>query len=221
MPIPRAYRAIGVVVLGGGMTACALAVSTDGLSNGAIDADGSPPNAAEGGADAVADDRPFVPDVDDGDARTLPAGAVVWPVNGHAYALYIEPQGIAWTEARTRAQLAGGHLATLGSAAESAFVIDVVVSPKRNDVVAADGVGPWLGGWQPDPANATEPDGGWAWIDGTPWQYTGWQGGQPDNSGGVEQFLNLYGPGGVPLAWNDDSVGGSGAPIVGYVVELE
>ena len=50
----------------------------------------------------------------------------------------------------------------------------------------ADGY-PWLGGKR-DP---DYPDN-FLWSDGTPWDYTIWTDGQPDNAGGVEDCVTMW-----------------------------
>lgn len=200
--------------------ACSLAVSTDGLSNGAADAsvvpfdadvDRSDPTGVDAGSIDAARDA-------DGDARVFPPGAQIWPVNGHGYAVYVDRSGLSWSDARMRAEQAGGHLVTFGSPEENDFVKGLVVSD--SDAFLGP-IGPWLGGFQLDPTAADEPGGAWHWVDGTPWSFTAWATSQPDNSGGgLESYLDFYEPGGV-LGWNDDSLAGSGGAVVSYVIEFE
>ena len=61
-------------------------------------------------------------------------------------------------------------------------------------MVGLNGGFPWLGGRR-DPGNRTS----WVWSDGTPWDFTNWAQGQPDDSNGNEGHL--------PVAerhkWND------------------
>ncbi len=60
-----------------------------------------------------------------------------------------------------------GHLATVTSAEENAFIVDMTNSYNH-----------WLGGYQP--AGSDEPAGNWQWVTGEPWIYANW------NSGGTE-----------------------------------
>jgi len=62
-----------------------------------------------------------------------------------------------------------GHLATITSSAENAFI-----STQLGTTQFA-----WLGGEQPP--GSLEPDGGWQWITGEPWVYTNWDIGEPNN----------------------------------------
>jgi hypothetical protein len=225
----RATRAIWFTLASLGVAiattgGCSLAVSTDGLSGGAADgATALRETSATDGSDVAdrslgANESGENVGVPDADARAFPTTAATWSGNGHAYGVYVDPQGVSWTGARVRAEQAGGHLATLGSSEENDFVKTLVTS--RADAFSAGGVGPWLGGWQPSPTPADEPAGGWQWIDGTSWTATDWASSQPDNSGGVENYLDFYRPGGI-LGWNDDAENGSGGVVISYVVEFE
>jgi len=202
--------------------ACSLTTSTDGLSGGALlHLDATTDSAPSDGSIA---DRASVPDGADaegGDAapHTFPPEAQTWSGNAHGYAVYVVPNGLTWIEARDRAVQGGGHLATLGSAEENGFVLTMLND--RSDAFNSVAVGPWLGGFQDNPAPADEPAGKWRWVDDTPWSFTFWTTGQPDNSGNIESYLDVYVPSGV-VGWNDDALGGNGgAPVISYVVEYE
>lgn len=78
-----------------------------------------------------------------------------------------------WAEAKADAEKKGGHLAT-------------VENQKQWDKVVGFGKPYWLGGFQPD--GTAEPNGGWQWIDGTPWCRTAWAPNEP-NEAGVEDWL--------------------------------
>jgi hypothetical protein len=94
--------------------------------------------------------------------------------NGHFYKLTDVGRNVTWGEASARATSAGGHLATITSAGENAWV---------SALVAAAGLeGAWIGGLQPRPETAAEPDGGWAWVTGEPFTYRNWAPRQPDNA---------------------------------------
>jgi len=71
-----------------------------------------------------------------------------------------------WAEAKADAEKKGGHLATVGD-------------QKQWDQVVGFGKPYWLGGVQ----SGAEPDGGWGWIDGSPWCKTAWAPGEPNNAG--------------------------------------
>ena len=72
----------------------------------------------------------------------------------------------------------------------------------------------WLGGFQPD--GSAEPNGGWQWITGEPWDYTNWDSPEPNeyaNSG--EDKLQIYANG----YWND--ISHTALNTGGYIVEYE
>ena len=83
--------------------------------------------------------------------------AVQWKVsdggNGHWYAF--DPSLLPFEQAQARASLLGGHLTTVTSTGESAFI--------HNQVAASDF---WIGGYRNQ--------SGWNWVTGEPWSYEAW-----------------------------------------------
>ena len=127
--------------------------------------------------------------------------AVEWRVadggNGHWYALMQRGSMIGWHEAVQQSAALGGYLATPTSAAENAFIFDLVPSELMLP-------GPWLGGFQDHSSPAySEPRDGWSWVTGEPFVWTNWNGLAPNNDfcGGLpEDFLHFFNPMGE---WND------------------
>jgi hypothetical protein len=152
----------------------------------------------------------------------LPMAAQALPIqwssdiggNDHYYeAVDLATDTFSWNTANADANLrtyAGlqGHLATLTSAAETAFI--VATFPQ-----AAQGLGYLIGGFQAP--GSPEPAGGWQWVTGEPFVYTNWAAGEPNNSGGTEDVIHLRNSSGQ---WNDltggDSILGSSS---GYLIE--
>lgn len=133
--------------------------------------------------------------------------------NGHFYEVVRVPSGINWFQANTSATSSGGYLATITSAKENSFVYSIL--DYNRDFTGDWDWGPWLGGYQP--AGSAEPYGGWRWVTGEPFTYTNWKPGNPDNSGGIENYLHfLQGP-----QWNDIAPNGAfnTIPLQGYIVE--
>lgn len=152
------------------------------------------------------------------------SGASAWALpiagdNGHYYDV-IQARNITWADARVAALSSyylglQGHLATITSATEHAFV---------NAAIAANGGGEmWAGGYQ-NPESETNPQAGWTWVNGegnfpgynstTP--YASWNAGEPNDyfGAGSEQYLGLnHGPG-FNDEWNLDL-------ITGYVIEYD
>lgn len=136
--------------------------------------------------------------------------------NGHWYEFV--PSAMTWDEARTAAEAsthAGvpGHLATITSQAENDFIVD-----NFNET------GAMLGGFQP-PGSA-EPDGGWEWITGEPFDFTNWHTGEPNNRyqggfggdvpyGSSEERLHFH-PGSSTAGWNDAP---TNSILPGFIVE--
>jgi hypothetical protein len=150
---------------------------------------------------------------------SLIAGALLCPAHavpvqgptGNFYEFVAAPQ-ISWQDARAAALSASllgqpGYLATVTSSAENSFLITLSTLG-------------WLGG------SDQAVEGTWVWADGPeanqifwtggpggsapPGVYTNWQPGQPDNGGGVQDFLI------GPVLW-DDILGTQD----GYFVEFE
>jgi flagellin-like hook-associated protein FlgL len=78
-----------------------------------------------------------------------------------------------WHQAKADAESKGGHLATVGSAAEWAEIAPI-----------ASGSTVWLG------ATDESSEGTWEWVDGTPFTFSNWEAGQPDNISGVNPLLD-------------------------------
>ena len=77
------------------------------------------------------------------------AGWSRWEVsaggNGHRYKAVALSNDVTWTEANRLAQMEGGYLATIASAAENDFVFNLVNAPEFFS--ADNGDGPALGGF--------------------------------------------------------------------------
>jgi len=138
--------------------------------------------------------------------------AAIWPSNGHDYRVINVPN-ITRDAARTAAQSlgAGWDLATIESTGENNFVKSLLNNglPERSHF--------WIGGTD----QATE--GTWIWVDGTPWSFTDWWAGAPDDPTGDEDFT-AYDLRGGNWAWNDapNDLTAAGFPdyAQGYVAEL-
>ena len=139
--------------------------------------------------------------------------------NGHWYKAVALTNDVTWTEADRLARLEGGYLATITSAAENDFVFGLVNAPEFFS--ASYGVGPALGGLQRD--GSAEPDGGWRWMTGEPWNYHNWMRKEPNNGHsrfGTEDRLQFYSgiPGTPAATWNDVNRHDVNSSIA-YVVE--
>ncbi|MFZ4722639.1 MAG: C-type lectin domain-containing protein [Phycisphaerales bacterium] len=115
---------------------------------------------------------------------TLAQAPVEWKVseggNGHWYQLVISGP-TTWSAARTASEERGGHLVTVALASEEAFIAQLAARASHPtawvDDQAVTAAGPWLGGYQPLGASSSQP---WAWVNGEPWNWTGWATGEPN-----------------------------------------
>jgi T1SS-143 domain-containing protein len=152
--------------------------------------------------------------------------------NGHYYE--VVGGNVSWAQANAAAIAAGGYLATITSAAENAFILNL-------NGLTAQSQNLWLGGSDA----ATE--GTWKWVTGpeagttffngdpsgldqfqgsaVPGQYTNFGVGEPNNGVGWdsgENYLEMLTPFGNGI-WNDGTglaaTDGSQADFVGYVME--
>jgi hypothetical protein len=124
------------------------------------------------------------------------------PENGHYYRT-LSPLSASWVYAKLFAfqQVKDGqrgHLVTITSASEQAFVV--------NNVPTGSGI--WTGGFQP--AGSPEPAGNWQWITGEPFEYTNWPSGYEPNNYGDEFVLEIA-PG--ETYWNDTHLGSASQPF--------
>ena len=138
-------------------------------------------------------------------AQSTPA--VEWKVsdggNGHWYAR-VERQSRSWSEMQAAARVAGGHLATLTSAAENGFAVTVMAGERCLS-----------GGYQDrSSADYSEPAGGWKWVTGEAVTFSAWAGGEPNEywpwgedimgtypSGQWVDLSDRQGDLGWPVAW--------------------
>ncbi|MBN2476641.1 MAG: PEP-CTERM sorting domain-containing protein [Pirellulales bacterium] len=158
------------------------------------------------------------------------AEPILWSLdeggNDHCYEPIIVSGGITWNAANDAAIAAGGHLATITSAAEMDFVFSLVNSQAywNHPGPGHSNYGPWLGGFQP--AGSPEPEGNWQWVTGELFDYTNWATDQPNESQNAnEDSIHLWASGGgTPPpprpVWNDlPAIGSAAAQPVSYVVE--
>ncbi|MBL0317035.1 MAG: HYR domain-containing protein, partial [Flavobacteriales bacterium] len=119
--------------------------------------------------------------------------------NGAAY--YISNSTMTWSAANTAAQNAGGYLLSVNSAAENTYVLNAVTSSLGTFTQY------WLG------LNDATTEGTFVWSNGQSVTYSNWNGGQPDNAGGVEDYGQVWTAAGT---WNDLP----GTSNLRYVLEL-
>jgi hypothetical protein len=99
-----------------------------------------------------------------------------------------------WEQAKADAEAKGGHLGTITSENEWNSIQQVC-----GTVIAGKNL--WLGG-----SDAAQ-EGQWQWITGEIWSFARWEPGEPNNEGGTEDYLMLYGN--PEQTWNDGNTWGS------------
>ncbi len=109
------------------------------------------------------------------------------PANGHYYTLTAGPVDLA--TARAQAAALGGKLASIANASEQAFIATTFTAELAVDAL-------WIG--MNDEAN----EGTFVWEDGTPFIFTNWYPGEPNNSAGLEDGGTMLSNAELNL-WND------------------
>jgi len=140
------------------------------------------------------------------------AAPVEWPVseggNGHYYAA-INNGGIWFVSLQIatfmRHQGVPGHLATLTSAEEDAWVFANVMSSQ-----GIPGYIYHLGGWAAHMFGNPGGLDGWQWLTGEPWEFENWAPGEPNNAGNegdrekcLAYYFHHYHGGASHVGWND------------------
>ncbi|NJA72329.1 flagellar biosynthesis protein FlgM, partial [Clostridioides difficile] len=129
------------------------------------------------------------------------------PQNGNYYQ-FVEDKRITWKNAKERAEKMEyrglkGHLATI----KSKYELDLFNCLTTKTV--------WLG------ATDEEEEGKWKWVTGEPVKFTNWCVGEPNNLGGIEDYMSsIKNSCGL---WNDtvNSPDPVWTDIEGFVVEFE
>jgi len=115
------------------------------------------------------------------------AGPITNPANGHDYYLFTPN---TWNASEAEAASLGGTLAIINNAAEQEWVFSKFGTYGGTDRDL------WIGlhrQWQGGP---------FVWVSGEKLDYLNWEGGQPDNAGGVENCVEIS-QAGHRGAWND------------------
>ncbi len=120
--------------------------------------------------------------------------------NGHIYVLFTEK--CSWFDAYSHCDALGGHLATITSEEEQAFVASYMEALDTTALAYT-----WLGGYS---------DGNnWHWVTDEAFEYTNWNAGEPNNTSGREWIVHIY-PG-AAYKWND----GTPMGLLAYLCEFE
>jgi hypothetical protein len=151
-------------------------------------------------------DGDFVPDTCD-----VGQYPIQWRVadggNGHWY--QVLSQNLIWPNAKIECERRGGHMATITSAAENAFILNGLA------------LGPFayqIGAFQP--IEACEPGCLWTWVTGEAWNYVNWFPGEPNDANATvgEDWSVLWGTTGQ---WNDIGPGGGNSTIIEWSADCD
>ena len=119
---------------------------------------------------------------------TVIEGAIINPANGHSYYLTSTP---SWPAAEAEAITLGGHLVTIRSADENAWLFATFIEG-RTQACCRGVFNPWIG------FSDVAAEGTFMWSSGESVTYTNWKPGEPNNLGGEDYARFDFGSG-----WND------------------
>lgn len=124
------------------------------------------------------------------------AAVLVGPVTFQGHDYYLLDRN-TWGASEAEAISLGGHLVTISNAEEHDFAHDFVVTEAcLLSLPECSGAGvAWIG------LNDVETEGTFAWTSGEPVTFTAWQPGEPNDSGGDEDFVEQGAFG--ERVWND------------------
>ena len=111
-----------------------------------------------------------------GAVRVYISGNPVYTFNKHTYQIF--DQSMTWTEAQAYCEELGGHLVTVTSAEEQAFIESILENGTRKQY--------WMG--------LRIVEDAFAWVTGEPLSYTNWDAYEPDrryNSGVYESYVHI------------------------------
>jgi hypothetical protein len=168
--------------------------------------DGALPSESGGRADQISRpplDLPAPPDLHaqddapaDGPSRVdapSPCGAGETHSGGHCYSVVSGGAPMMYPIARQQCQKSGALPASVNTAAEHALVYGLVGSSSQ---------GAWIGLLRTGSGK-----GDFVWESGASVSYTQWAAGEPNNDGGAENCVLIWGPGvsnpQLPSRWND------------------
>ncbi len=124
-------------------------------------------------------------------STSLPGYTYIGTFNGHMY--FRSTSNFTWANANAIANAAGGHLATLTSAAESAALASAGTS--------------WIG------LSDEATEGTWTWVTGEPFAYANWAAGEPNNSGNQDYGVVNF----VGNNWDDNGA----ATAMPFILEVD
>jgi len=129
------------------------------------------------------------------------------PANRHTYAL--TPPGMSWQAARAYSRTLGGYLVAINDLSEQTYI--------QTQYGGAGAQPLWIG------LSDHETEGVWKWDSGEPVLYANFCANEPNNFGGVEDYVEIFPAyAGGPPCWNDDQspYTGTGIAPTQAIIEL-
>ena len=125
------------------------------------------------------------------EGSSCPAG---WVNNGSSCYYVKDTPTLKQSDARQHCQNLGGDLAIINSENQNDFIFSLIQSQNTFTKWGA-----WIG------IQRRKADGKFYWIDNTPadGSYSIWAGGEPNNAGGSENCVHMYGNHRLGKKWND------------------
>ncbi len=117
----------------------------------------------------------------------IPPGAKLF--QGRTYVLIVQP--MTWPEAVAYGAKHGGHVCTITTPDELGWILSTYSQNMLGHSI-------WIG------ATDEASEGQWQWVNGEPWKYENWTGGEPNNQNGSEHAIEMKADG-----WWHDVEGGS------------
>ena len=143
-------------------------------------------------------------------STTATCGAGWTPHKEKCYRLFAAP--LSWTRASAQCAANCGHLASVPDRETEDFLVGLAKNYSGPTGSSCHhGLWPglnfsgltrslWLGGYREDAGKNGRWEE-WQWHDGSPWNYTNWAKGEPNNAKGNEHHLELWW---APPLWNDE-----------------
>lgn len=103
---------------------------------------------------------------------------------------FLNPQSMTGSQAQTFAEGLGANLVSIQSQAENDCILSSLTAMNETGKI-------WIG------LNDELVEGTFVWYDQSPVTYTNWAPGEPNNSGGNEDCVQIYPTGSYPGSWND------------------
>lgn len=148
------------------------------------------PETSESG-DTQATDLPLA------QLSSTPETADAVEFNGHRYCVYNVDTVTDWNSAQAYCEERGGHLATITSAEEDAFLYSYIVDAGYHSAMFG--------------LSEQEKADDWRWVTGESLSYQNWHLGEPNHQGGYEHY-GMYYKKFTDGTWNDGS--GLGGPFI-------